>query len=126
MRFIISQCPEELPMLGGIQSPCTIRSRWCRGVWVGPADVGATLKIHVEISSEFAKKTEINPSCQLGSEQLMQLLRLGVPLCSASTTASSTPLRRTLPPWILRLERSCNVVAFDMNSQIVISTDRRR
>lgn len=67
------------------------------GVWVGPADVGATLEMHVEISSEFATKTEINPSCQLGSEQLMKLLGLGVPLCSASTTATSTPLRRTLP-----------------------------
>lgn len=83
-------------------------------MWVGPADVGATLEIHVEISSEFAKKTEINPSCQLGSEQLMQLLRLGVPLCSACTTASSTPLRRTLPSQILRLERSCSIVASDI------------
>lgn len=91
MRFIISRCPEEPPVRfaqDGSYSP---------GVWVGPADAGATLEIHVEISSEFAKKTEINPSCQLGSEQLMQLLRLGVPLCSASTTASSRPLRRTLP-----------------------------
>lgn len=91
-------------------------------MWVGPADVAATLEIHVEISSEFAKKTEINPSCQLGSEQVMQLLRLGVLLCSTSTTASSTPLRQTLPSWILRLESSCSIVAFDINSQTVIST----